>query len=86
VIEVNFSLHNDDGGPVEEITRTPPHVPAMGEMLAVHDGGRGRSYQVVDVLGRFRCDGTTTVMVRANELNWLAHIGKVEDAWRAAHR
>ncbi len=86
MIEVSFSLHNDDGSPAEEITRTLPRVPAIGEMIGVPDGGLGRSYQVIDVLWNLWPDGSTTALVRANELDWHANISKVEDTWRQAHR
>lgn len=48
VIEVNFSLHNEDGTPSEQVTRTLPQVAAMGEMIGLP--GLDRSYQIIDVL------------------------------------
>lgn len=80
MIEVDFNLSNDDGTPAEEVTRSLPHVPAVGEMLAVRDSGRERSYQAIDVLWNLGRDGTTSVLVRANELDWHKNISKVEDA------
>lgn len=86
MIEVGFTLRNDDGTFAEEVTRTLPRVPAVGEMLAVPDSGRGRSYQVIDVLWNLWPDGSTSATVRANELDWHTNLSDVEDAWRAAHQ
>jgi len=82
VIEVNYTLHGDDGN-IEYEERHIEQVPQVGELVAV---GPRRSYQVIDVLWHLSTeDDSLSATVTACELSWHQHISDVLDAWRAAH-
>jgi hypothetical protein len=83
VIEVSFSLRNEDGT-FEDLVRTLPQVPAVGQMVGLN--AENHSYQVIDVLWNFWTDGSTSVVVHASELDWHANYAKASDAWDAAHQ
>lgn len=80
MIEINYTLHTDDGG-IEYAEIKAPLVARTGELVDIEN----RSYQVVDVLWHHNPSGETSVTVTACEYSWHKHIGDVLDAWRRDH-
>jgi hypothetical protein len=79
VIEINYTLHCDNGDICYE-ERASEHVPRVGDMLAFNP--MGASYQVIDVLWHFPPGHPASVTITAGELSWHKYIGDAATAWR----